>query len=106
MLWRSPVGTCCWGCAPAARFGSGPADLERRPPFWPQWSAQDWGLMAYASVFGSALAYGLFFTFASRGDLTGFSSLTFLTPCSPWCAASYCWRRSSGPCSGSGRWWP
>lgn len=50
------------------------------PPFWPQWSAQDWGLMAYASVFGSALAYGLFFSFASRGDLTGFTSLTFLTP--------------------------
>jgi drug/metabolite transporter (DMT)-like permease len=50
------------------------------PPFWPQWSAQDWGLMAYASVFGSALAYGLFFLFASRGDLTGFTSLTFLTP--------------------------
>ena len=40
----------------------------------------DWGLMAYASLFGSALAYGLFFSFASRGDLTGFTALTFLTP--------------------------
>jgi drug/metabolite transporter (DMT)-like permease len=29
---------------------------------------------------GSALAYGLFFWFASEGDLTGFVSLTFLTP--------------------------
>ncbi len=46
----------------------------------PAWSALDWGLMAYASLFGSALAYGLFFTFASRGDLTGFTALTFLTP--------------------------
>jgi drug/metabolite transporter (DMT)-like permease len=46
----------------------------------PAWSALDWGLMAYASLFGSALAYGLFFSFASRGDLTGFTALTFLTP--------------------------
>ena len=46
----------------------------------PAWSAFDWALMAYASLFGSALAYGLFFSFASRGDLTGFTSLTFLTP--------------------------
>jgi drug/metabolite transporter (DMT)-like permease len=46
----------------------------------PHWSALQWGLMAYASVLGSALAYGLFFLFASRGDLTGFTALTFLTP--------------------------
>lgn len=50
--------------------------------------------MAYASVFGSALAYGLFFLFASRGDLTGFTSLTFLTPCLRCCAARCCWPRS------------
>ena len=36
--------------------------------------------MAYATVLGSALAYGLFFWFASSGDLTGFTALTFLTP--------------------------
>jgi len=48
--------------------------------FWPQWTASQWGLMAYASLLGSALAYGLFFWFASQGDLTGFSALTFLTP--------------------------
>jgi drug/metabolite transporter (DMT)-like permease len=36
--------------------------------------------MAYATLLGSALAYGLFFWFASRGDLTGFLALTFLTP--------------------------
>ena len=36
--------------------------------------------MAYASLFGSALAYGLFFWFANQGDLTGFTALTFLTP--------------------------
>ena len=48
--------------------------------FWPAWNGLQWGLMAYASLFGSALAYGLFFWFASRGDLTGFTALTFLTP--------------------------
>jgi drug/metabolite transporter (DMT)-like permease len=46
----------------------------------PAWGLIDWGLMAYASLLGSALAYGLFFHFASRGDLTGFTALTFLTP--------------------------
>ncbi len=46
----------------------------------PTWTANQWGLMAYATLFGSALAYGLFFWFANRGDLTGFTALTFLTP--------------------------
>jgi drug/metabolite transporter (DMT)-like permease len=50
------------------------------PPLLPAWSGVDWALMAYASVFGGALAYGLFFWFASAGDLTGFTALTFLTP--------------------------
>ena len=49
-------------------------------PLLPHWDALQWGLMAYASLFGSALAYGLFFWFASSGDLTGFTALTFLTP--------------------------
>ena len=46
----------------------------------PNWSGLEWGLMGYAALLGSALAYGLFFWFASSGDLTGFTSLTFLTP--------------------------
>ncbi|MEB3348475.1 MAG: DMT family transporter [Cyanobacteriota bacterium] len=50
------------------------------PPLLPQWDALQWALMAYATLLGSALAYGLFFLFASRGDLTGFLALTFLTP--------------------------
>ncbi|MBE9173988.1 DMT family transporter [Cyanobium sp. LEGE 06143] len=49
-------------------------------PWLPAWSSLQWGLMAYASLLGSALAYGLFFWFASSGDLTGFTALTFLTP--------------------------
>ncbi len=36
--------------------------------------------LVYATVFGSAIAYGLFFYFASSGSLTSLSSLTFLTP--------------------------
>ena len=50
------------------------------PPFWPLWDASAWGLMAYAALLGSALAYGLFFWFANQGDLTSFTALTFLTP--------------------------
>ncbi|MEB3277169.1 MAG: DMT family transporter [Cyanobacteriota bacterium] len=56
------------------------AGLDRGAALLPHWTPSQWGLMAYASVLGSALAYGLFFWFASNGDLTGFSALTFLTP--------------------------
>lgn len=48
-----------------------------------QWSLMDggdWLSLSYATIFGSAIAYGLFFYFASSGNLTSFSSLTFLTP--------------------------
>ena len=38
------------------------------------------GGLLYTSLLGSALAYGAFFYFASRGSLTKLSSLTFLTP--------------------------
>lgn len=43
-------------------------------------TATDWLALGYASVFGSALAYGLFFYFAASGSLTSLSALTFLTP--------------------------
>ncbi len=49
-------------------------------PLFPDWSVLDWGLMSYASLFGSALAYGLFFWFANKEELTSFSTLAFLTP--------------------------
>ncbi len=48
-----------------------------------QWENIDFGgwlALGYSTVFGSALAYGLFFYFASSGSLTSLSSLTFLTP--------------------------
>tara|TARA_Y100001968_G_scaffold329872_1_gene380247 strand:- start:259 stop:1215 length:957 start_codon:yes stop_codon:yes gene_type:complete len=46
----------------------------------PAWTSFDWVLMAYASLLGSALAYGLFFWFANKEELTSFSTLAFLTP--------------------------
>ena len=47
---------------------------------WQNLVLSDWMALAYATVFGSAIAYGLFFYFASSGSLTSLSSLTFLTP--------------------------
>lgn len=39
-----------------------------------------WLSLTYATIFGSAIAYGLFFFLASKGNLTSLSALTFLTP--------------------------
>ncbi|MTJ29399.1 DMT family transporter [Aphanizomenon sp. UHCC 0183] len=47
---------------------------------WENLVLWDWIALSYATVFGSAIAYGLFFYFASSGNLTSLSSLTFLTP--------------------------
>jgi len=47
---------------------------------WQSLDWSDWMALSYSTIFGSALAYGLFFYFASTGNLTSFSSLTFLTP--------------------------
>ncbi len=65
-------------------FGSIPLlilhSLDGDWPLFPHWTNFEWALMAYASVFGGALAYGLFFWFANREELTSFSTLAFLTP--------------------------
>jgi drug/metabolite transporter (DMT)-like permease len=47
---------------------------------WTAITGSDWLAIAYSTVFGSAIAYGLFFYFAAQGNLTSLSSLTFLTP--------------------------
>ncbi len=47
---------------------------------WTGLGLSDAAAMLYSTVFGSAIAYGLFFYFASSGNLTSLSSLTFLTP--------------------------
>jgi drug/metabolite transporter (DMT)-like permease len=57
-------------------FASGRWEAEQ----WVHLTGLDWLAIAYAAIFGSAIAYGLFFYFASQGNLTSLSSLTFLTP--------------------------
>ncbi len=47
---------------------------------WNHLQTADLIALSYSTVFGSAIAYGLFFYFASSGSLTSLSSLTFLTP--------------------------
>jgi drug/metabolite transporter (DMT)-like permease len=47
---------------------------------WVNINWDGWLALAYATVFGSAIAYGLFFYFAAKGNLTSLSALTFLTP--------------------------
>ncbi len=47
---------------------------------WQNLGWSDWLAMSYSTIFGSAIAYGLFFYFAATGNLTSLSSLTFLTP--------------------------
>lgn len=47
---------------------------------WTQITVEGWMGLTYATVFGSAIAYGVFFWLASQGNLTSLSSLTFLTP--------------------------
>lgn len=52
--------------------------LEVTP--WQGISLSGWGAIAYATVLGSAIAYGIFFFLAAKGNLTSLSALTFLTP--------------------------
>lgn len=47
---------------------------------WSDLTAANWASLSYSTIFGSAIAYGLFFYFAASGSLTSLSSLTFLTP--------------------------
>ncbi|WP_017304743.1 DMT family transporter [Spirulina subsalsa] len=47
---------------------------------WQHITGSGWLALGYSAIFGSAIAYGLFFYIASQGNLTSFTSLTFLTP--------------------------
>ncbi len=47
---------------------------------WVNLDLSAWLSLSYATIFGSAIAYGLFFFLASKGNLTSLSALTFLTP--------------------------
>lgn len=74
-----PVATTGWHMLIGGLPLFGCSVLERG---WtlPPWHITDWMRMGFASLLGSAVAYGLFFWFANRRDLTSFSSLGFLTP--------------------------
>ncbi len=50
------------------------------PTTWQNVSVAGWIEISYATVFGSAIAYGVFFYLAAQGNLTSLSALTFLTP--------------------------
>lgn len=47
---------------------------------WQNLTFSNWIAIAYATTLGSAVAYGIFFYLASKGNLTSLSALTFLTP--------------------------
>jgi drug/metabolite transporter (DMT)-like permease len=47
---------------------------------WTNIHLDGWLAIAYSTIFGSAIAYGIFFLLASKGNLTSLSALTFLTP--------------------------
>jgi drug/metabolite transporter (DMT)-like permease len=81
--WADPVAATGWhmviGGAPllvASLLGS--ADGGTLP--WQGLSLPGLLEISYATIFGSAIAYGLFFYIAAQGNLTSLSSLTFLTP--------------------------
>ncbi|ESA33041.1 membrane protein [Leptolyngbya sp. Heron Island J] len=47
---------------------------------WQGITVTGWLAILYSTIFGSAIAYGIFFYLASKGNLTSLSALTFLTP--------------------------
>jgi drug/metabolite transporter (DMT)-like permease len=57
-------------------LGSGLLESQQ----WVNLNGGDWLALGYSTIFGSAIAYALFFYFASSGNLTSLISLTFLTP--------------------------
>ncbi len=86
--WADPVAATGWhmvlGGAPLmvaslSNTWPGTAWDEGALP-WQSISLSGWLEISYATIFGSAIAYGLFFYIAAQGNLTSLSSLTFLTP--------------------------
>ncbi|MGD1896072.1 MAG: DMT family transporter [Phormidesmis sp.] len=56
------------------------ASSRSEPTTWQSVSFSGWLEISYATIFGSAIAYGVFFFLAAQGNLTSLSALTFLTP--------------------------
>ena len=85
--WADPVAATGWhmllgGLPPMALSVFQGSDTTERLQSFPWQGISLPGLMeiSYATVFGSAIAYGVFFYIAAQGNLTSLSALTFLTP--------------------------
>ena len=77
--WADPVAATGWHMV----LGGMPLMLlawTGEPAPWQGISLPGWLEISYATVFGSAIAYGIFFYIAAQGNLTSLSALTFLTP--------------------------
>lgn len=86
--WADPVAATGWhmvlGGAPlfvaSLSVGSGEVGLQAGTLPWQGLSLPGVLEISYATIFGSAIAYGVFFYIAAQGNLTSLSALTFLTP--------------------------
>ncbi len=81
--WADPIAATGWhmvlGGAPLLALSIAQSMGTELAP-WQGISLSGWLEMSYATIFGSAIAYGVFFYIAAQGNLTSLSALTFLTP--------------------------
>lgn len=82
--WADPVAATGWhmviGGAPLMVASLADSSWENGFLPWHNLSLPGLLEISYATIFGSAIAYGLFFYIAAQGNLTSLSALTFLTP--------------------------
>jgi drug/metabolite transporter (DMT)-like permease len=82
--WADPVAATGWhmvlGGAPLLIASLTGSDWTGGGLPWQTLSLSGILSISYATVFGSAIAYGVFFYIAAQGNLTSLSALTFLTP--------------------------
>ncbi len=82
--WADPVAATGWhmvlGGAPLFIASLTDSSWAAGDLPWSSLSLSGWLEIGYATVFGSAIAYGIFFYIAAQGNLTSLSALTFLTP--------------------------
>ncbi len=82
--WADPVAATGWhmvlGGAPLFIASLSESTWEAGTMPWQGLSLPGVLEISYATIFGSAIAYGVFFYIAAQGNLTSLSALTFLTP--------------------------
>lgn len=81
--WADPIAATGWhmvlGGVPLMALSIA-RSVSSEPAPWQDISLPGWMAISYATIFGSAIAYGVFFYIAAQGNLTSLSALTFLTP--------------------------